>query len=70
MDGIHGRRNVFGRGGQRIGLYSPTRPNCKLFTCQLVLVAAAPVLQDFQPGEKVWGDSPPPPVPTALMALL
>ena len=28
------------------------RPNCKLFTCQLVLVAAAQVLQDFHPGGK------------------
>ena len=30
-----------------------TGPNCKLFTCQLVIVAAAPVLQDFHPDEKV-----------------
>ena len=36
-----------------------TRPNCKLFTCQLVLVAAAPVLQDFHPGEKVGGGGGP-----------
>ena len=36
----------------------PTRPNSKLFTCQLVLVAAAPVLQDL--GEKMGGPCPPP----------
>ena len=38
----------------------PTMPNCKLFTCQLALVAAAPVLQEFHPGEK-WGGAPCPP---------
>ena len=56
------RRNVFGRG--RGNVPTRPRPNCKLFTCQLVLVAAAPGLQDFHPGEKVgWGggDGPLPP---------
>ena len=56
-----GRRDVFGSWGGDV----PTRPNCKLFTCQLVLVAAAPVLQDFHPGEKTGGGGCPP-VPTAL----
>ena len=46
-----GCRNVFGSGGGGV----PTRPNCKLFTYQLVLVAAAPVLQDFHTDEKRGG---------------
>ena len=43
-----------------------TRPNCKLLTCQLILVAAAPVLQDFYPGEKVRGGHGPPAPPPGL----
>ena len=43
-----------GGGGANI----PTRPNCKPFTCRLVLVA---ILQDFHARKKVG-----PPVPTAL----
>ena len=55
------------KGGAMYQLY---RPNCKQFTCQLVLVAAAPVHQDFHPGEKGGGGTrpcPPTPVPTALL---
>ena len=54
---LQGRRNVFGSvcvcgGGAtyQLGL----TVNCLIRpTCQLGLVAAAPVLQDFHPGEKV-----------------
>ena len=50
LEGVGGGGGGVGGGGN-----VPTRPNCncKLFTCQLVLVAAAPVLQYFHPGEKV-----------------
>ena len=41
----------------------PTRPNCKLFPCQF---AAAPVLQDFHPGERGGGGGAWPSAPRFL----
>ena len=46
------------RGGGNLGGL-PTRPNSKLVACQLLLVAAVPLLQDFHPGKKVGGCPPP-----------